>query len=203
MDALDRRKLLTSAVLGSAALVGATALGPVGPEAAHAHESFDPLDDALDPDFVDGRITAINGATLTVIGLQNLLTQIRVTGATSVWKLHPTSLKSVDVGDGLYARGVRMADGSLAADAVWVNIVNLHAEITSTGHNVLHLNLHHGHGHGHLRGHVVPGITSAVYNNGPATSDLSALRAGSHIQFIGAWRPDTDDVDIATIFAGR
>jgi len=199
MEALDRRKLLTGAVLGSAALVGATALGPVGPEAAHANDSFDPLDDALDPNFVDGRITAINGATLTVIGLQNLLTQIRITGATSVWKLRPTSLKSVDVGDGLYARGVRMADGSLAADAVWVNIVNLHAELTAIGPNVLHVRT----GHGHLRGHVVPGTTAAVYNNGPATSDLSALRVGSHIQFIGAWRPDTDDVDIATVYAGR
>lgn len=196
MEAIDRRKVLTGAVLGGAALVGATAFGSV--EAAHAHEASESLDDALDPNFVDGRITAINGMTLTVIGLQNLLTQIRITDATSVWKLRPTTLKSVDVGDGLYARGARMADGSLAADAVWVNIVNLHAELTSIGRDVLHLQ--HGHGH-HLRGHVVPGMTSAVYGDEPATADLSRLRVGSHIQFIGAWRPDTDDVDIATIFA--
>jgi hypothetical protein len=195
MEAFDRRKVLTGAVLGGAALVGATAFGSV--EAAHAHETSASLDDALDPNFVDGRITAINGTTLTVIGLQNLLTQIRITDATSVWKLRPTTVKSVDVGDGLYARGARMADGSLAADAVWVNIVNLHAELTSMGPGVLHLR----YGHGYLRGHVVPGTTSAVYGTEPATVDLSRLRVGSHIQFIGAWRPDTDDVDIATIFA--
>jgi hypothetical protein len=196
MEAIDRRRVLTGAVLGGAALVGATAFGSV--EAAHAHEISESLDDALDPNFVDGRITAINGMTLTVIGLQNLLTQIRITGATSVWKLRPTTLKSVDVGDGLYARGARMADGSLAADAVWVNIVNMHAELTSIGRGVLHLS----HGHGQLRGHVAAGTTSAVYGTEPATADLSRLRVGSHIQFIGAWRPDTDDVDIATIFAG-
>jgi len=196
VEALDRRKLLTNAVFGGAALVGATALGSV--EAAHAHESFDQLKNELDPNFVDGRITSIHGSTLTVIGLQNLLTRIRVTKATSIWKLTPTSLKSVDIGDGLYARGVRMKDGTLAADAVWVNIVNMHAELIDIGPNVLHLR----HGHGTLRGHVVPGTTSAVFNDAPATSDLSGLVVGSHIQFIGAWRPDTDDVDIATIVAG-
>ena len=36
---------------------------------------------------------------------------------------------------------------------------------------------------------------------GPPTRDLSRLRVGMHAQVVGAWHPDTDDVDLATIYA--
>jgi hypothetical protein len=196
-NTVDRRRLLTGAVLGSAALVGATALGSVAPEAAYARE---PLDlDAPDPNFVDGRITRITGTVLTVTGSYNLINQIRVTNATSIWKLHPVSFKAIEVGDGLYARGVRMPDGTLAADAIWANIVSIHVEILSIRPGVLEL----AHGHGRLVGHVVRGVTAMVGDQDVVTADLSTLRVGSHIQLIGAWRPDTDEVDIATIYTSH
>jgi len=61
--------------------------------------------------------------------------------------------------------------------------------------------MHMSHGHAQMVGHLHRGTTSAVYNQGLATADLSRLQVGSHIQFIGAWRPDTDEYDIATIYA--
>ncbi len=195
-NAIDRRRLLTGAVLGGAALVGATALGPVGAEAAFGAGAREVDMDAPDPNFAEGRITGITGSLLSVTGAKNVMNQIRVTNATSIWKLHPTSMKSVEVGDGLYARGLRMPDGTLAADALWVNIVNLHVEITSIGSAALHL----AHGADQLVGHIAPGVTAISHANGVTTADLSSLRVGTHIQFIGAWRPDTNEIDIATIY---
>lgn len=194
---LDRRRFLTSAVLGSAGVVaGATALGSLAPEAVAAPmPKLDP--NGIDPNFAEGRISAINGTMLMVTGSDRSFHRIQLTGATSVWKLRPTTLNQAKVGDGLYARGVRMPDGVLAADALWLNIVNLEAHIVSMGTNVLHLD-HNGN---RLVGHVVPGTTAAVYNGTPAVRDLSMLQVGKHAQVIGAWRPDTNEVDIATVYA--
>ncbi|MGH3746349.1 MAG: cell wall protein [Micromonosporaceae bacterium] len=203
MSTIDRRQVLTSAVLGGAALVGASSLGPIGPEAAHAHEPIDL--DAPDPNFFEGRITTVNGSKLTILDSENVIGLIRVTDATSIWKLTPTTLAAVEVGDGLYARGVQLEDGSLAAESIWVNIVNLHVEVLSIRAGVLEL----AHGESHLTGNVVSGVTAMQgQNNDPSrrsassftTADLSTLRAGSHVQIIGAWRPDTNEVDIATIY---
>lgn len=50
-------------------------------------------------------------------------------------------------------------------------------------------------------GHVIPGTSAVSYNSTPAVSDLSRLRVGQHIQVLGAWRPDTTEIDIATVYA--
>src|SRR2546429_9307566 len=123
---VDRRRFLTRAVLGTAtSVVGATALGSLAPETALAGTAPDVEAGAVDPNFAEGRITGIKGSLLLVTGSDKTLHQIYLTGATSVWKLRPTTVDAAAVGDGLYARGVRLDDGTLAADAVWVNIVNL------------------------------------------------------------------------------
>lgn len=195
-DILGRRRFLSSAVLGTTAtVVTATTIGSVAPEAV-ADPKFDVAAGAPDPNFVEGRIIGITGGLLIVAGSDRTLNQIHLTKATSVWKLRPTTSDEAKVGDGLYARGVRMPDGALAADAVWLNIVNLQVHITSIGRNVLHLD-HYG---DRIVGHVVAGTTAAVYNNTPAVSDLSLLEVGRHAQVIGAWRPDTNEVDVATVY---
>lgn len=195
-DILGRRRFLSSAVLGTTAtVVAATTIGSVAPE-AFADPKLDVEAGAPDPNFVEGRITGIAGGLLIVTGSDRTLNQIHLTKATSVWKLRPTTSDAAKVGDGLYARGVRMPDGTLAADAVWLNIVNLQVHITSIGRDVLHLD-HHG---DRIVGHVVSGTTAAVYNNTPAVSDLSLLEVGRHAQVIGAWRPDTNEVDVATVY---
>jgi hypothetical protein len=196
-DILGRRRFLSSAVLGTTAtMVTATTIGSVAPE-AFADTKLDVEAGAPDPNFVEGRITGIAGGILIVTGSDRTIDQIHLTKATSVWKLRPTTSDAAKVGDGLYARGVRMPDGTLAADAIWLNIVNLQVHITSIGRNVLHLD-HHG---DRIVGHVVSGTTAAVYNNTPAVSDLSLLEVGRHAQVIGAWRPDTNEVDVATVYA--
>ncbi len=196
MDALGRRKFLSSAVLGTATVVGASSLGSFAPEAAAAARHSAGAGD-VDPNFVEGRIVSAKPGMLLVTSADKSMHQIHLTGATSVWKLRPTTSDAAKVGDGLYARGVRMADGTLAADAVWLNIVNLTVHITSIGRDMMHLD-HHG---DRIVGHVIAGTTAAVYNSTPAVSDLSLLQVGKHAQVIGAWRPDTNEVDLATVYA--
>ncbi|TDV46369.1 cell wall protein [Actinophytocola oryzae] len=196
-DILGRRRFLSSAVLGTTAtVVAATTMGSLAPEAM-ADPKLDVEAGAVDPNFVEGRITGIVGGLLITTSSDRTINQIHLTKATSVWKLRPTTTDAAQVGDGLYARGVRMPDGTLAADAVWLNIVNLQVHITSIGRNVLHLD-HNG---DRIVGHVVAGTTAAVYNNTPAVVDLSLLEVGRHAQVIGAWRPDTNEVDVATVYA--
>lgn len=199
---IDRRRLLTSAVLGSAGVVGATAFGSVAPEAAFAARSES--DEALiaaaglpDPNFVEGRITSISGTQLIVAPSTGGMDRVYVTHGTSIWKLRPTAFDKIEVGDGMYARGLRMPDGALAADAVWVNIVNIQAHVVSMSRNVINLE-HFG---DRIVGHVVPGASAVSYNSTPAISDMSRLRVGQHVQVLGAWRPDTNEVDIATVYA--
>jgi hypothetical protein len=197
MTNIDRRTLLASAVLGGAGIVGATALGSLAPEAAFAAAPVDVEAGAIDPNFAEGRITSISDSMLFVTGSDTVLHSIRVTDGTSLWKLTPTTFDRVAVGDGLYARGVRLADGTLAADSIWVNIVNIHAHITNLASNRLYLD-HKG---SPILAHVVPSVSAAVYNGTPAVSDVSRLQVGQHVQIIGAWHPDTNEVDIATVYA--
>lgn len=194
---IDRRNLLTAAVLGGATLAGATALGSLAPEAAFAADPLDLTPGTADPNFAEGRVTGIGGTVLLVGGSDGALYRIQVTSATSVWKLRPTTFDQVQVGDGLYTRGIRLADGTLAAESIWVNIVNLKAHVAGIGRNLLRLD-HRGQ---RIVGHVVPGTSAAVYNGTPAVSDLSLVRVGSHVQVIGAWLPDTNEIDIATVYA--
>ncbi|MEV4759294.1 cell wall protein [Micromonospora sp. NPDC049559] len=194
---MDRRRLLSTAVLGGAGIVGATALGSLAPEAAFAADPVPVEPGAPDPNFAEGRISKISGSMLLVTGSDAVLHSIRVTDGTSIWKLTPTTFDRIAIGDGMYARGLRLPDGTLAADSIWVNIVSLHAHVAAVGRNVLHLD-HNGR---RIVGHVVPGTTAAVYNGTPAVSDVSLLRVGRHVQVIGAWHPDTNEIDVATVYA--
>src|SRR3569833_2297011 len=141
MPTTDRRRFLTSAVLGGSAVAGATALGSLAPEAAFAAPRIDLEPGARDPNFAEGRITAISGSLLKVSGSDKVLHRVYITHGTSVWKLRPTTFDQIAVGDGMYARGVKMPDGALAAVAVWVIIVYLDAAITAFDSGRLHLDL--------------------------------------------------------------
>lgn len=195
-EELDRRRLLTGAVLGTATLVGATALGSLAPEAAFGATGPDVVPGTPDPNFVEGRIAGIDGTVIRANGSDGTLHRIHATTGTSVWKLRPTTFDAVKVGDGLYARGARLPDGSLAADALWVNIVSIDAHVTSLSRNTVYLD-HNG---SRIVGHVVPGTSAAVYNGTPAVADLSLVKVGRHVHVIGAWHPDTNEIDIATVY---
>ncbi|HEX6077108.1 MAG TPA: cell wall protein [Micromonosporaceae bacterium] len=199
---IDRRRLLTTAVLGGAGIVGASGLGSLAPEAAFAAPSVS--DDALkalaglpDPNFVEGVVTEISGTQLIVGPSSGGTDRIYVTHGTSIWKLHPASFDKIEVGDGLYSRGLRMPDGALAADAVWVNIVNIQAHVVSLSRNAIQLE----HSGDRIVGHVIPGTSAVSYNSTPAVSDMSMLQVGQHVQVLGAWRPGTNEIDIATVYA--
>ncbi len=196
---MDRRSLLTRAALGATGLVAASAMGSLAPETAFAAATQYPDSGQPDPNFAEGLIMGRNRDLLQVQGSDGRMHRIQLTGVTSVWKLRPTTLDQVRIGDGLYARGVLMPDGILAAESVWVNIVNLTVSINSIGRSALQFD-HHGQ---KVVGHLQPGLTAAVYNGTPAVSDLSMLEVGRHAQVIGAWRPGTNEIDIATIYASN
>ncbi|MDI5966770.1 twin-arginine translocation signal domain-containing protein [Streptomyces sp. SL13] len=195
----DRRRFLTTAAVGGATIVGASALGGFDADAAFAAPT-----PSLDPaiarsTFAEGRITAIKGSVLEVAGSYGEKNLIQLTNATSIWKLETVTAESVHVGDGLYARGVPMPDGTMAADAVWVNIVNLYVTVRG----IEKKRLHFSHGRNALVGNIVEKKTAAAFRGGALTSNLSQLKIGNHAQVLGAWRPEDDSVDIARITVGH
>ncbi|WP_335980107.1 MULTISPECIES: cell wall protein [Streptomycetaceae] len=197
----DRRRFLTTAALGGATIVGASALGGLDADAAFAAPgpSLDPA--ITRSTFAEGRITAINGSVLEVAGSTGERHLIQLTNATSVWKLRTTTAEAIEVGDGLYARGVDMPDGTIAADAVWVNIVNLFCTVRGIAKDRLHLT--HGDGNHAVVGRIVPETTTASYLGGSLTPDLTRVRIGQTAQVLGAWRPADDSVDIARVTVGH
>lgn len=196
---MDRRSMLTGALFGGAAIVGASTFGSFAPEQAFGAEPDAVEPGMRDPNFAEGLIRDISGDTISATGSDGTLWRIRVTDGTSIWKLRPTTFDQIAVGDGLYARGARLEDGTLAADAIWANIVNLPVHVVSISDNKLHLD----HVGDRIVGHVIPGQTAAVYNNTPAISDVSMVRVDSHVQILGAWLPGTNEVEIATIYAAN
>lgn len=194
---VDRRQFLTRAALGTATtVVGATALGSLAPQAAFGATDARVVPGTPDPNFAEGRISGIDGSLIRATGSDGALHRIYATSATSVWKLTPTTFDTVKVGDGLYARGVRLPDGSLAADAIWANIVSLDASVVDLSRNTIHLD-HKG---SRIVGNIIQGTSAAVYNGTPAVTDLSMVQVGRHVHIIGAWRPDTNETDIATLY---
>lgn len=195
---MDRRKILAGAALGGAGLVGASAFGSFSPNDVFADEQRSSVaPGAPDPNFAEGRIKSINGKSYRATGSDGTMWTVRVTEATSIWKLKPTSFDKVEVGDGMYARGAQLDDGTLAADSVWANIVNLKAHLVSMKDKKLELD-HNG---DRIIGHVISGTTAAIYNGTPAVSEMSLLKVDSHVQVIGAWIPDTNEVELATIYS--
>ncbi|MGW3956203.1 cell wall protein [Streptomyces sp. NPDC004752] len=195
---LDRRRFLTTAAIGGATIVGASALGGLDAEAAFA-APMPSLDPAVSAAFAEGRVVAINRSVLDVAGSHGERHLIQLTNATSVWKLRTTTAEAIETGDGLYARGVTMPDGTIAADAVWVNIVNVYCTIRGIAKDRVHL-AHNDH---ELVGRVVPETTTASYQGGALTSDLSRMRIGQTAQVLGAWRPADNQIDIARVALGH
>jgi hypothetical protein len=194
----SRRQLLKSAFLGGGAgIVAATALGSLGPEAAFGAAPPEVEPGTPDPNFAEGRIRSIEKNTLLVLGSNLVFHNIRIVDGTSLWKLGPVALDQAKPGDGLYARGVRMPDGVLAAESVWLNIVNLKGHVRNITNERIHLD-HNGQD---ILCHRVPGKSVAIYSDSPPSADLSRLSVGQHVQVLGAWRPDTNEVDIATVFS--
>ncbi|MGP3968915.1 cell wall protein [Streptomyces sp. 6N223] len=195
---VGRRAFLTSAAVGGATIVGASALGALDADAAFAQPtpSLDPA--IAQTSFAEGRINAIRGTLLHVTGSRGERHRIQLTNATSIWKVRPTTADAVEVGDGLYARGVEMPDGTIAADAVWVNIVNLYTTIRGIQRDRIHLS----HGNHELVGRTLPD-TAASYAGSALTSDLSRLRIGQPAQVLGAWRPADDSIDLVRVTVGH
>ncbi|GAA1655880.1 cell wall protein [Fodinicola feengrottensis] len=193
---VDRRRFLSGTVLGgAAAVVTATAFGAADPAAAFERDMPALAPGAVDPNFIDGRVMSVSKNALGVRGSDQVLHRIIVTGGTSLWKMEAVGMDQVLVGDGLYARGARLPDGTLAADAIWVNIVNLDAHITSISASRMELN-HNGK---KIVAHVVKGKSAATYRGQAATGDLSGLRVGHAVKVIGVWIPDTNEVNVSTV----
>ena len=198
-NTMDRRSLLGRAALGATGLIAATAMGSLAPETAFGAARQYPDPGQPDPNFAEGLITGRNQDLLQVKGSDGRLHRIQLTSGTSVWKLRPTTIDQARIGDGLYARGVLLPNGILAAESIWVNIVNVPVTITSMSRSSVQFD-HHGQ---KVVGHVQSGTSAAVYNGTPAVSDMSMLKVGRHAQVVGAWLPGTNEIDIATIYTSH
>ena len=97
----DRRRFLTTAALGGATIVGASALGGLDADSAFA-APMPSLDPAIAKStFVEGRITRINGMVLEVLGSEGEQHLIQLTNATSIWKMETVTAEAINPGDGL------------------------------------------------------------------------------------------------------
>jgi hypothetical protein len=196
-DRFGRRRFLTTAAIGGATIVGASALGALDADAAFAQTpSLDPA--VAKSTFAEGRVSSIDGSLLQLAGSHGEHHRIQLTNATSIWKVRPTTAAAIEHGDGMYARGVDMPDGTIAADAVWVNIVNIFTTIRGIEKNRLYLS----HGNDEFVGRTLPD-TAASYAGGALTSDLTRLRIGQPAQVLGAWRPSDNSVDLVRVTVGH
>jgi hypothetical protein len=196
---VDRRRFLTAAAIGGAVIAGASALGGFGPDEAFADQGMSLDPSVPDPNFAEGVIRTITGSTLFVHGSFGSDHIVHLTNATSIWKLRPVGADAIEVGDGMYARGIRMPDGTIAADAVWVNIVNITCLIRGITASQVRLE-HNGRA---ITGRIVPGTTVASYGRGAPTGNLSRLHIGQAVQVLGAWRPGDGSVDVARFITGH
>jgi len=195
MDRMNRRRFLATTALGGAGVVSAAGLGMLS-TAADAEAAGLDLAGLADPNFLEGKVVSVDSTSLVVMTPDLVLRRTLVTDGTQVWKVRDTTLESVSADDHLYARGLPMPDGSFAADSIWVNIVNLHAEVVGVDGGTLRFN-HHGEAWtGHLQHDTV-----ARYSMTAPSRDLSGVTAGRHVQIVGAWRPGTNEVDVSTVFA--
>lgn len=195
MTELDRRQFLSRAALGGAAVVSVGSLGGAAlasPEGGAGNVRVD----GDDPNFFEGLVASIRDATLLVTSSSYLIRRVQVGNGTRVWKGGDATFGEIRPGDYVYASGVPGPNADFLADAIWVNIVNLHVEIESIHSDRLQLN----HVGGPIVGHLKPD-TVVAYNDGPETRDLSRLRPGLHVQMIGAWRPGKDEMDVTRIYA--
>lgn len=192
---MDRRQFLARTALGSAGAVSAAGVGLLTPDAPAAAPD-DVAPGELDPFFAEGKVLSRNSSMLVVASSELLIRRIQVTGGTTIWKLREATLEDVRVDDRLYARGVPAEDGVFVAERIWVNIVNLHVAVRGLRGSRVDVD----HPGGALVARVVP-ESAVVYDFEPPSRDFSRLRPGTHVQLVGMWHPDTDEVDIATIYA--
>jgi len=195
MDTMNRRRFLAATALGGAGVVSAAGLGMLS-TATDAEAADLDLAGQLDPNFLEGRVVSVDASSLIVLTPDLVMRRTLVTNGTQVWKVRDTTLEAVRADDHLYARGLPMQHGTFAADSIWINIVNLHAEVVGVDASTLRFN-HHGEA---WTGHLQPD-TVARYSMRAPSRDLSGVTTGQHVQVVGAWRPGTNEVHLSTVFA--
>ena len=196
MDRMDRRRFLATTALGGAGVVSAAGLAGVLSTATVAEAADVDLAGQPDPNFLEGKVVSVGAASLIVLTPDLVMRRMLATDGTQVWKVRDTTLEAVQANDHLYARGLPMPDGTFAAENIWVNIVNLHAEVVGVDASTLRFS-HHGEA---WTGHLQPD-TVARYSMRAPSRDLSGVSAGRHVQVVGAWRPGTNEIDVSTVFA--
>ncbi len=194
---MNRRRFLTATALGGAGVVNAAGLAGMLSTATVAEAADTDLAGLADPNFLEGKVVSVDATSLVVLTPDLVLRRALVTNGTQVWKARDTTLDQVRPDDHLYARGLPLQDGSFAADSIWVNIVNLHAEVVGVEEGGTLRFSHHGDA---WTGHLQPD-TVARYSMRAPSRDLSGITAGQHVQIVGAWRPGTNEVDVSTVFA--
>ena len=196
MDTMNRRRFLTATALGGAGVVAASGLGGLVTTATVAEAADVDLAGQLDPNFLQGKVASVEATSLLVLTSDLVLRRMVVTSDTQIWKARDTTLDQVRADDFFYARGFPLADGSFSADSIWVNIVNLHAEVVGIDGSTLRFR----HGGDAWTGHLQPD-TVAQYSMNAPSRDLSGIAAGRHVQVVGAWLPGTNEIDVSTVFA--
>jgi hypothetical protein len=136
MQQPSRRQFLAQALAAGA---GATVLEPFARPAAalaqgRASTSATADPDRPDPNFFYGKVVdAGTDGTLKGVDEFGAAQDLLLTSSSWIWREGLVNNSLPTVGEQLSARGVRQADGSLAIDRCWANIVKMDGHVVSRG----------------------------------------------------------------------
>ncbi len=191
---MNRRQLLKTSVLGGAGTLSAAALGfaqPFQPTQGQGEPG------GLSPNFAHGLVQAVEKGIIIAVDEDRAPLRVAVNDGSRVWKGVDTTFDDVQPGDFFYVRGTRADDGTLVAETIWLNIVNLTIEIQNVSDDRMDFVDHNGTGVGRLMPYTV-----AVHDLAPPSRDLSTLAvAGRYVQIVGTVQPDTGEIHISRIIA--
>jgi hypothetical protein len=163
---------------------GAVVVAPELPGVAAAVAPGGTPDQFIDRNFVAGRVARVDNATVTVVDPDGGLRPMALTSTSQVWKRGKVGASALEVGDGLYARGVTNPSGVLEVDSAWVEIVNFSGIVAQAGAQMLTVTLDRG--MGSAAAVVSPGGATLHTAAGVRAIDsLEALAGGEHVQVIG------------------
>lgn len=192
-SAQNRRQFLGRALMAGA---GAVVLMPA-PAKASPRSSTASSATGVDPNFVAGQVAQLDGDSVTVVQADGTVQPMLLTSSSQVWKQGEVGAQPLQVGDGLYARGIVNPAGALQVDNAWVGIANFSGTIVQPGSQQLVVSLDGG--LGNQAAQVNPAGTMLEANGGTQVVDsLSALAGGDYVQVIGYCSADSPSAITAT-----
>jgi len=183
---MNRRALLRGVAAGTATLMSFV-LPDWGNVMSAATSAPGPRPGETDPTFASGTVIARELAGL-VVSYGAGQRAVRVSPATEIWKETDVDYSNVELGDTVHVSGLPLADGSLQAKSIWVNIGRFDGEIQAVlPDRVSILTARHQQ---HWTVEFSPYLEVVHPSGAPLAGHTSALKAGQRVGGVVVRRRD-------------